>query len=58
MPASDKMTKCRNCNKDVKVADVESPDFTCDCGWNEAKAKADAKAREHAIANAAAQAKK
>jgi hypothetical protein len=41
----DKMAKCRNCKKERKVADIESPEADCECGWNEAKAKAEARKR-------------
>jgi hypothetical protein len=43
--AEDKMKKCRNCGKDVKVADEENIDFVHDCGWSESKAKAEVRKR-------------
>lgn len=36
-----KMKKCRNCDKDVKVEDEQNFDFVHDCGWSEAKARAE-----------------
>jgi hypothetical protein len=42
----DKMAKCRNCKKDRKVVDIDNPEVDCECGWNEAKAKAEVKKRK------------
>ncbi len=41
-----KMKKCRNCGKDVAVDEEESIDFIHDCGWSEAKARAEARKRK------------
>ncbi len=40
-----KMKKCRNCGKDVKVEDEENGEFVHECGWSEAKARAEARKR-------------
>ena len=44
--AEEKLKKCRNCGKDVKVADEENIDFVHDCGWSESKARAEARRKK------------
>lgn len=60
----DKMAKCRNCKKDRKVDEINDPEKDCECGWNEAKAKAEVRKRklmadiDRELANAEAPPKK